>query len=459
MIVERSKILAAYLRTVYSTYKWLRLVLCVGIGIAGFLLWRISGGFPPWAWRFLLQVAPQLPELWKQRGFAILLPFVGLLFQLIALLIIWGGLLIMLLRILSHWRQERRELQHFDQDVQKAHDLTYTMQQDILHTSPTLPLPAPPQPRDRISVGAGAAVDAGKGPLWPPAIGTLPSWQASIPPARAATRAPSPPPHSPRPYSNQSQLLAASGLDTGIKRKGKPNEDSLFAFEHTRAGETGTIPVGLFVVADGMGGHENGQEASQVATRVLRETLLPALQHGPEDEVFPELLVEGIHRANLALYQRNRQQHGDMGTTLTAAIIFGHTAYIANVGDSRTYLYRSSQGLSQITRDHSTVAQLVEAGAITRDEVYTHPIRNVIYRSLGRQASEEVDTFTVPLQAGDILLLCSDGLWEMVRDPEIEMIIRASYPHPSQTRTMLIQAALNRGGKDNISVVVVYMHA
>ena len=255
-----------------------------------------------------------------------------------------------------------------------------------------------------------------------------------------------------------SQLLVGTGLNTGIKRKGKPNEDSLLAFENIRASETGTKPVGLFVVADGMGGHKNGQEASQLVTRILRERLLPALEQGPVDEIFSELLVEGIHHANLALYQRNREQHGDMGTTLTAALIFGYTAYVANVGDSRTYLYRDNPGLSQITRDHSTVAQLVEAGAITRDEVYTHPKRNVIYRSLGRQASEDIDSFTVPLKNGDILLLCSDGLWEMVRDQEIEMIIRASYPYPSQISTMLIQAALNRGGKDNISVVVVYVN-
>ena len=253
----------------------------------------------------------------------------------------------------------------------------------------------------------------------------------------------------------QSQLLVGTGLDTGIKRKGKPNEDSLLAFKNLRDSGTGTKPIGLFVIADGMGGHKNGQEASQLVTRILRERLLPALEQGPVDEIFSELLVEGIHHANLALYQQNREQQGDMGTTLTAALIFGYTAYIANVGDSRTYLYRDNPGLSQITRDHSTVAQLVEAGAITRDEVYTHPKRNVIYRSLGRQASEDIDSFTVSLKNGDILLLCSDGLWEMVRDQEIEMIIRASYPHPSQICSMLIQAALNRGGKDNISVIVV----
>jgi serine/threonine protein phosphatase PrpC len=489
---ERSHMIE-HLRAVYITYKWIRLTVCAGIVITGFLLTWLSGGFPPWAWSFLVQVAPRLPGLWQQHGFAVLLPLVGLILLSITLLIAWGGLVTMGIHIISHWWQERRELRHFDQDVQKAQDLTDIMQQDILHTCATLPLPVPttslrtssphngrPQAsrtnqnslRDERPQGSPPHILTPPVPTTnqPPKPPIVPKITTVLEKKREAT--PLIPTHrsaSPVPtgyaafndfnYPVPSHLLVSTGLDTGIKRKGKPNEDSLFAFENARTCETGTKPVGLFVIADGMGGHDNGQEASQLATRILRETLLPALQDGPEDEIFSELLVEGIHRANLALYRRNREQQRDMGTTLTAAVIFDATAYIANVGDSRTYLYRDSQGLSQITRDHSTVAQLVEAGAITRDEVYTHPQRNVIYRSLGRRASEEIDSFTVPLQVGDILLLCSDGLWEMVRDPEIEMIIHASYPYPSQISTMLIQAALNRGGKDNISVVVVYVKA
>src|SRR5205085_448962 len=176
-------------------------------------------------------------------------------------------------------------------------------------------------------------------------------------------------------------------------------------------------------------------------------------------DAFAELVAEGVHHANLAVHQRNRQKHADMGTTLTAALVVGATAYVVNVGDSRTYLYRDSAGLSQITRDHSLVARLVEAGAITPDEVYTYPKRNEIYRSLGRHATEEVDKFTVSLQIGDALLLCSDGLWEMVRDSDIKKIMKASLPHASQTSAMLIQAALHRGGKDNVSVIVVYIKA
>ncbi len=477
-MLERSNMIE-HLRATYITYKWIRLAVCLGIVIAGYLLTWLSGGFPPWAWSFLVQVAPRLPALWQQHGEAMLLPLVGLILLSITLLIAWGGLVTMGIRIISHWWQERRELQHFDQDVQKAQDLTDIMQQDILHTCATIPLPVPTtslrtssphngRPQASLShiltPPAPTTNQPPKPPMVVPKITTVLEKKREATPIIPTHRSASPVPTGYAAFNNfnypvPSHLLIGTGLDTGIKRKGKPNEDSLFAFENARTYDTGTKPVGLFVIADGMGGHDNGQEASQLATRILRETLLPALQDGPEDEIFSELLVEGIHRANLALYQRNRQQQRDMGTTLTAAVIFDTTAYVANVGDSRTYLYRDSQGLSQITRDHSTVAQLVEAGAITRDEVYTHPQRNVIYRSLGRRASEEIDSFTVPLQVGDILLLCSDGLWEMVRDPQIEMIIHASYPYPSQISTMLIQAALNRGGKDNISVVVVYVKA
>jgi serine/threonine protein phosphatase PrpC len=466
------------LREAYITYKWIRLAMCVAIVIAGFLLARLAGGFPPWAWRFLVQVTPQIRTLWEQHGYAVLLPFAGLIVLSISLVIAWGGLAMLGMRIVVHWWQERRELQHFDKDVQTAQDLTDKWQREIIHTSPTLPLPVVTTTLSRHSHNGRPQRSSSN--IFTAPIPTIteqsvkaPGVTSGIISVQGKKQEPTPviPTHhsvspvsaGPSAFNHQddqvsSHLHVGTGLDTGIKRKGKPNEDSLFAFEHVRASETGTKSVGLFVVADGMGGHKNGQEASQLVTRILREKLQPALEHGPVDEIFSELLVEAIHRANLALFQRNRKQHEDMGTTLTAALVFGYTAYVANVGDSRTYLFRDSQGLSQITRDHSTVAQLVEVGAISRDEVYTHPKRNVIYRSLGSRVSEDIDRFTVPLQNGDILLLCSDGLWEMVHDPEIEMIIRASYPHPSQISSMLIQAALNRGGKDNISVVVVYIN-
>jgi serine/threonine protein phosphatase PrpC len=248
------------------------------------------------------------------------------------------------------------------------------------------------------------------------------------------------------------------GLDPGLVRKNAPNEDTLLAIQGTRITEHGSEPIGLFVVADGMGGHANGHEASRVAIQTMSDIIVPVIMRGTDgDDDFLQLLREGAHRANLALYQRNRQQPHMMGTTLTAAIVAASTAYVVNVGDSRTYIYHKGAELSPITRDHSIVARMVESGAITRDEVYTHPKRNQIYRCLGEKASVEADTFVEELHDGDVLLLCSDGLWEMVRDGDMQKIIESSASHPSQTSSMLVQAALSRGGADNVSVVVVHM--
>lgn len=253
------------------------------------------------------------------------------------------------------------------------------------------------------------------------------------------------------------RLEVGSASDPGIKRKNDPNEDSILSVHGTRVHHAWPHPFGLFIVADGVGGHTNGQEASRLAIKAMSDAVIPVVLNNAEDEaIFVELLAEGIHRANLSLYQRNRQQQSLMGTTMTALLVVGSTAYVANVGDSRTYLYRQSDALSQITRDHSVVARLVEEKVIQREDIYTHPRRHEIYRCLGMHASVQVDSFTVPLQAGDSLLLCSDGLWEMVRDPEIQHILKYSCHLPSQASALLIQAALNHGGKDNVSLILVH---
>jgi serine/threonine protein phosphatase PrpC len=250
-------------------------------------------------------------------------------------------------------------------------------------------------------------------------------------------------------------LLIGIGSDPGLVRKRSPNEDSVLAVQETRTTKIGSFPVGLFVVADGMGGHADGQLASQLVIQSIRDTILPALRSEADEMACAELLQSGVQQANFTLYQRNLERHAMMGTTMTGAIVFGTTAHIVSVGDSRTYLYRPLQGLKQITRDHSLVAELVAAKLITPDEVYTHPRRNEITRCLGDNEEVEIDSFIVPLEVGDILLLCSDGLWEMVRDPDIEELITSSPRQAEQLSELLIQAALNRGGADNVSVIVV----
>jgi len=254
-----------------------------------------------------------------------------------------------------------------------------------------------------------------------------------------------------------SGLEVGVGLHPGFQRKDAPNEDALFEIRGTHTTLSGLQQVGLFVVADGMRNSGLGQEASRLAIQALSAVMVPALLSNAR-VIFADLLQEGVYSANLAVYSRNREmaeKNCKMGTTMTVALVVGPTAYVANAGNSRTYLYRRNQGLSQITQDHSTTARLLKEGAITSEDIHTHPYRKVLERYLGKHASVEVDSFVVELRTGDILLLCSDGLWEMVRDAEIEKIICSSEPHPMQISTLLVQTALNHGGADNLSVIVV----
>jgi len=258
-------------------------------------------------------------------------------------------------------------------------------------------------------------------------------------------------------------IAVGSRSDPGIKRKQKPNEDSLLAFTGERTHNSLPQQFGLFVVADGMGGHANGQDASRLAIQTMVDRILPKLSSSEalDDAAFVQLLVYGVQQANIAVYERNMEHHADMGTTMTSAIVVGGMAYVANVGDSRTYMYREPEGLHKITHDHSVVASLVEAGIIRNEDIYTHPKRNQIYRSLGEKPDLEVDSFVETLQPGDKLLLCSDGLWEMVRDRDtqreldIQRILSVPTGDPKQTANALINAANNGGGEDNISAIVV----
>ena len=250
-------------------------------------------------------------------------------------------------------------------------------------------------------------------------------------------------------------LRIGTALDPGIERKLRPNEDTLSV---TR----GLIPAAspkpfvLLIVADGMGGQGHGQQASRLAVQSLVEYISDSLcSKQTTPHTFLALLEEGVQSANRVVYQRNREQRTQMGTTITAALVVDTTAYVAHVGDSRLYLFRESGGLSQVTHDHSLVAALVTAGVIQPEEIYTHPRRNLIYRCLGEKASVEVDACAVQLAAGDILLFCSDGLWEMVRDQQIAAILTSPMPDPLQIAQALLQAALAGGGEDNVSVIVV----
>jgi serine/threonine protein phosphatase PrpC len=249
-------------------------------------------------------------------------------------------------------------------------------------------------------------------------------------------------------------LEVGTDLDPGIRRRQEPNEDALSVTRGVIPAIS-SKPFVLLIVADGMGGQADGQEASQLAVQSLSEYVSDSLRlQQATSEPFLPLLKAGVQYANRVLYQRNQEQRTDMGTTMTATLVVDATAYVAHVGDSRFYLFRKPMRLSQISQDHSLVAALAAAGIIRPEDIYTHPRRNLIYRCLGEKSTVELDTYAVPLAVGDILLLCSDGLWEMVRDPQIATILASPTGDPSHTAHALIQAALAGGGEDNVSALV-----
>lgn len=271
------------------------------------------------------------------------------------------------------------------------------------------------------------------------------------------------------PFPNGVHLSVASNSDAGDIRRADPNEDSTLVLLFQRIHESNAAPAGLFVVADGMGGHDNGQRASHIAIstlaeRITRDLFLAPLSsenageevNAPEEDALVSLLNDAVENANAAIYKENQRDKTDMGSTITGFMIYGDYAFIFNVGDSRTYMVRGGQ-IYRLTTDHSLVAQLVAGGLIQPDDVYTHPQRSQIFRSLGDKLNVQIDIFKQQLHPGDILLSCCDGLWEMVRDPQIESILTTA-PDLQTACSQLIDAANENGGEDNISAVIVSVH-
>ena len=213
------------------------------------------------------------------------------------------------------------------------------------------------------------------------------------------------------------------------------NEDSLLA-----------LPP-LYAVADGLGGHQSGDVASQIAVNTLRDTAPKQL-----DPVALARAVQAANHAVIAGIKKGAGREG-MGTTMTAAMIKDGKAVFAQVGDSRAYLLRN-RSLSQVTEDHSVVAAMMRSGHLTAAEARSHPQRSVITRALGSDPNLNVDTYEIPVLRGDRLLICTDGLTSMIEDAQIEEILTGSLD-PNRAAEQLIQAALDAGGNDNISVIVV----
>jgi PPM family protein phosphatase len=260
-----------------------------------------------------------------------------------------------------------------------------------------------------------------------------------------------------RPLALHQRVGALS--DTGMLRE--HNEDSLLTLVLGTDNASNRRSWGCYIVADGMGGHAAGEVASGLAIRgaveeIMREYLTVALDLDADyDEGWVrEIVRRAALQANQYVLNEGQARGNDMGTTLTMALVVGDRATIANVGDSRTYRYRDGK-LQRITRDHSLVMRLVEIGQISEDDIYSHPQRSAVLRSLGDKADIEVDLFNERLQPGDALLLCSDGQWEMTHDPEMEQILSRYAGDPQQICQQLVAAANQAGGEDNITSVLV----
>ena len=247
------------------------------------------------------------------------------------------------------------------------------------------------------------------------------------------------------------------GWATDVGEVRRRNEDTALVITAAHDGDSAVPAYGLFVLADGMGGHQAGEVASSLAARVvahhiMRQFYLPTLisnERNTEQPALNEVLVGAVQVANSAV----ADQVPGGGTTLTCALVLGPRVYIAHVGDSRAYIVMEGE-LDQITHDHSLVDRLVELGQLTREEASIHPQKNVLYRAVGQSGVLEVDTYVRTIPRGGRLLLCSDGLWGMVNEAEMANIVTTS----SSLQTAcegLVTAANEAGGRDNITAILV----
>lgn len=251
------------------------------------------------------------------------------------------------------------------------------------------------------------------------------------------------------------QLLVGSCQSVGMQRN--HNEDTLITLSAVVADDMTDLPFGVFIVADGMGGHQYGEVASGTAARAMAEYLitklyssLAGLRPEAQGESLQEIMEAGVNEANQAVI---RKAPGG-GTTLTTALVIGEQVTIAHVGDSRAYFLFNDGRVQTLTQDHSLVRRLVQLKQITEEEALVHPQRNVLYRAIGQNEPFRPDINSYLLPHPGYLMICSDGLWGVVNENEISRIV-LNAPSLTSACQSLIDAANDAGGPDNITVVLV----
>lgn len=238
-------------------------------------------------------------------------------------------------------------------------------------------------------------------------------------------------------------MKSYSNTDVGISRQ--MNQDYIYCSDTP----VGQLP-NLYIVADGMGGHNAGDFASRFCVEVFIEQMKVLKDKSPVG-----ILAHCLLKANEQLIEKATEDTTlfGMGTTCVAATIIDKTLYVANVGDSRLYIVNST--ITQITEDHSLVEEMIRQGEITRDDIKNHPNKNIITRAIGANSSLVPDYFEVELKENDIVLLCSDGLTNMVDDNKIQEIIYEERENLALATNKLVDIANANGGKDNISLIII----
>jgi len=254
---------------------------------------------------------------------------------------------------------------------------------------------------------------------------------------------------------NPPQIVVGCAQSNGLQRD--QNEDSLYFFNSLISDENSQLPVGLFIIADGMGGHLHGEIASSSAVRAMASfitrRLLPSLiglETEPQSDSLQEIMENGFRESQQAVL---RKAPGG-GTTMTAALLLGDQVTLAHVGDSRAYFIYPDGRIQAMTQDHSLVRRYIDLGRLTEEQARTDPQKNVLYRALGQLEPFKPDIVSHMMPHPGYLMLCSDGLWGVIQDMDIFKII-ATASTPSDACRKLVEAANAAGGPDNISVIVV----
>ena len=327
-------------------------------------------------------------------------------------------------------------------------EVQITYEDETVSTQPPEPVvqPAPnaPLPEDNPAQNTAPT---------PSSANTTSTTPTTVPAELQGTR-PLPPMETIQPAPGQ-RLSFGQLSDVGMVRSN--NQDAAFCMLSSASSDDDLPDFGLFIVADGMGGYQEGERASAITVRtvvrhVLEEIFTPMLEqrmNDPERPPIADVLREAVQQANKAV----TTELSEGGTTATITVILGDLVYIAHVGDSRAYMI-TDDGIEQITRDHSLVQRLIELEQLTPEEAAEHPQRNVLYKAIGQSESLEVDTITRRLQPRARLLLCSDGLWNLVSEDTISEMVH-QYPDPQEVCNQLVKLANERGGADNITVVLV----